>query len=212
METELNINGKIYILKEEAEDSKNNTGQDNSGYWNSGHWNSGNRNSGYWNSGNRNSGYWNSGNGNSGDRNSGYWNSGNRNSGHRNSGHWNSGHWNSGDRNSGYFNIDEPKIRIFGKETEVKIEDINFPSYLYFNLTEWIIYENITDEEKKSYPFAKWTKGYLRTYEYKKAFKNSFKKASKEDVKLTLELPNFDYEIFEDISGISKADFEKKLK
>jgi hypothetical protein len=31
------------------------------------------------------------------------------------------------------------------------------------------------------------------------------------DLRKTLELPNFDYQIFEEISGISKADFDKKL-
>ena len=86
-----------------------NSGDGNSGNWNSGNWNSGNGNSGNgnsgnWNSGNGNSGDWNSGNGNSGDGNSGNWNSGDWNSGNRNSGNWNSGDWNSGDWNSGDWN------------------------------------------------------------------------------------------------------------
>jgi len=59
----------------------------------------------------------------------------------------NSGNRNSGDWNSGYFNIDKPKIRIFGKETDIKIEDIDFPNYLFFDLIEWI---EIDDMTKKS--------------------------------------------------------------
>lgn len=152
MENELNINGKIYILKEVTQDSKNNTGKENSGYWN------------------------------------------------------------SGNGNSGHFNIDEPKLRIFGKETDIKRNDINFPSYLYLNLTEWIDFNDMTKEEKKNNPFAESTQGYLKTYKYKEVFKNVFEKASIEEIKQTLELPNFDYIIFEEISGITKKDFERRLK
>ena len=164
------------------------------------------------NSGYRNSGDMNSGNWNSGDRNSGNWNSGNWNSGYWNSGYMNSGNWNSGNWNSGYFNIDEPKVRIFGKETDIKKEDIQFPTYFYFDLTEWIGYTDMTEEEKENNSFAKYTEGYLKTYDYKEAFKNAFEKANIEEVKQTLELPNFNYTIFEEISGITKKDFERRLE
>jgi len=177
-------------------DNKNNTGDFNSGDFNPGNWNSGDYNSGNFNSGDDNSGYWNSGYDNSGD-----YNSGNRNS----------GNWNSGDRNSGFFNVDKPKIRIFGKETDIKIEDINFPNYLYFNLIKWINYKDMTEEEKINNSFAQHTKGYLKVYKYKKAFKNSFEQAKLDDIKKTLKLPNFDYKIFEKISGISKKDFDRRL-
>jgi len=55
----------------------------------------------------------------------------------------------------------------------------------------------------------------LRVYEVDKTlhknWKESFDKAGKEDVADTLKLPNFDYKIFEEISGITKEDFDKKL-
>jgi len=188
------------------EDNKNNTGNSNSGDWNSGDRNSGDSNSGY-----SNSGYRNSGDRNSGNWNSGNWNSGDSNSGDSNTGNSNSGNWNSGNRNSGYFNIDEPKVRIFGKETEIKREDINFPSWIFFDLTEWVSFQDMTDKEKENNTFAEFTQGYLKTYEYKEAFKNNFDKAGIDDIKLTLELPNFDYDIFEEISGISKSDFDDKI-
>jgi hypothetical protein len=41
--------------------------------------------------------------------------------------------------------------------------------------------------------------------------RKSFDIAEVEDVRKTLELPHFDYSMFEQISGISKEDFEKKL-
>ena len=165
-----------------------------------------NSNSWYWNSGNCNSG-----DSNSGDRNSGYWNSGNCNSGDRNS-----GNWNSGDSNSGYLNTDEPFIRIFGKETQFKFSDINkniiFPEYFCFNLTEFVDVSEMTEEEKKSYPHYSVTTGFLRVWDYKEAWKISFEKTTKKDVALTLNIPNFDYMMFEKISGITKEMIDKKME
>ena len=128
-----------------------------------------------------------------------------------NSGSCNTGDRNSGDSNSGFFNINKPKVRIFGKETDIKKEDIDFPIYLYFNLTEFIDYDDMSEEEKQNNSSAEFTKGYLKTYEYKEAFKKSFEQAEIYDIKKTLELPNFDYEIFEEISSISESDFDRRL-
>ena len=69
----------------------------------------------------------------------------------------------------------------------------------------------MTDEEKEENAFAEYTKGYLKTYEFKEAFKKSFEEAEIEDVKKTLDLPNFDYVIFGEISGISESDFDRRL-
>ena len=181
----------------------------NSGDRNSGDWNSGN-----WNSGNRNSGDENSGNWNSGDRNSGDWNSGNRNSGDRNSGDENSGNWNSGDRNSGYFNTNEPLIRIFNKETNLKITDINFPSFLYFDLNVWVSHDTATNEEKEEHKQEiEVCGGFLKTLEYKEAFRLAWDKASKKEHKKLLKLPNWNNEIFKEISGIdAEAEIEKENK
>ena len=187
-------------------DNKNNTGDNNSGNWNTGNWNTGDNNTGGNNSGNWNTGYRNTGDRNTGDNNTGY-----RNTGDNNSGDNNSGNWNTGDNNTGYFNVDTSKVRIFGKETDILRENIVFPNYFYFNITVWVEYENMNEEEKKANPFAKFTEGYLKTYGYKEAFRNSFEKASIEEIKQTLKLPNFDYGIFEEISGISKLDFDRRL-
>jgi hypothetical protein len=194
-----------------------NSGDWNSGDWNSGYWNSGYRNSGDWNSGDWNSGYWNSGDRNSGDRNSGDWNSGDRNSGDwnsgdRNSGYWNSGDWNSGNWNSGFLNSNTPKIRIFNKFTNLKKEEITFPSWFFFNLTSWVSDNEMSEQEKKENPYYETTKGFLKKIDYKEAWKKSFNEADINDLKLTLKLPNFDYKIFEEITGISKEDFDKRLK
>jgi len=172
----------------------------NTGSGNSGNRNSGNRNSGNRNSGDGNSGDWNSGNRNSGDGNSGYWNSGDWNSGDWNSGDGNSGNWNSGSRNSGFLNTNKPKIRIFNKETD--IEDINFPDFFYFDLCVWVNESEMSEQEKKDNPNFYVTQGYLKTYDYKEAWKLSYEKASESDKKKVFDLPNFDAEIFYEITGI----------
>ena len=164
-----------------------NSGNGNSGDRNSGNCNSGDFNSGYRNSGNYNSGYRNSGNGNSGNGNSGYfncgnYNSGDYNSGNCNSGNFNSGKWNKGNYQTGYFCIGEPKVVIFNKETDVKRDDIHFPIWIYVNSID------------------------------SQSWRKAFDEADIDDVAKTLKLPNFDYEIFEEITGISKADFDTKLK
>ena len=186
-----------------------NSGNLNSGNWNSGNWNSGDCNSGNWNSGNRNSGDCNSGDCNSGNRNSGNWNSGNRNSGNWNSGNRNSGNWNSGNRNSGYFNVDSPLIRIFGKETDVKIENIHFPDWLYFSLTQWVSHDTANDEEKKEHEREiELSGGFLKVLDYKEAFRLAWSKAEFSERKKLFSLPNWNNEIFMQISGI---DAEKEI-
>ena len=221
IENYLAENNAIYCQKIYNRNSGNrnsgyrNSGDMNFGYRNSGDMNSGNWNSGNGNSGDMNSGNWNSGDGNSGNWNSGNWNSGNGNSGNRNSGDgnsgdMNSGNWNSGNRNSGYFNTTEPKRWFFNKLTDRK--QFVFPDYFFFNLIESVSVDNMTKQEKNKYPDYKITTGFLRVYGYKEAWKRSFEKANKEDVKKTLELPNFNYKIFEEITGISKKMLNKKLK
>ena len=151
-----------------------NSGHHNSGNYNSGNRNSGNRNSGDYNSGDYNSGYNNSGNRNSGNYNSGHHNSGNRNSGDYNSGNRNSGSYNSGNYHTGFFNIDpNPPILVFGKQCDRKVwEDSKKPQFFFY-----------LNESKESWAEA-------------------WEKASEEDKKLVKQLPNFDADIFFQITGI----------
>jgi len=190
----------------------------NSGNCNSGRWNSGNYNSGDCNSGNCNSGRWNSGNYNSGDCNSGFYNSGHCNSGRWNSGNYNSGHCNSGNCNSGrcnsgFFNTDEPNIRMFNKPTDKKRRDINIPDFCYIALTKWVRADDMTDTEKQEHPSYETTGGYLQTYDYKEAWRMSWDNADEEDRKAILDLPNFDADIFLEITGIDvRVEFAEKVE
>ena len=202
-----------------------NTGANNSGFGNIGDWNSGSRNSGdcntgYGNSGDNNSGNHNSGSRNSGDCNTGYGNSGDWNSGNHNSGNWNSGSRNSGDCNSGNFNTGNWNAGIFNTgaceyafafNQLVKKQDLeylpNIP-FLRFNLVEWIPEKHMLPEEKKQHPEYVTTGGYLKKYDYKEAFRKSFEEAKRlldwpEQLKRLKALPNFNFKIFEEISGIT---------
>ena len=174
--------------------------------------NSGDCNSGYYNSGNHNSGNHDSGNWNSGNSNSGDCNSGNRNSGNRNSGNWNSGNWNSGNRNSGFFNSNESFVRMFNKETNLYARDIDFPNFLFFDLTVWVSHDTATLEEKEEHKKEIETcGGFLKTLEYKEAFRLAWDKEDKEDHMKLLSLPNWDNEIFKEISGIdAEAEIAKE--
>ena len=127
-------------------------------------------------------------------------NIGKDNTGRENTGNRNTGDWNTGDRNSGFLNTDTPKIRIFNKETDATI--INFPGYFYFDLCQWISFNDMTDEEKAKHPKAKTTDGYLKVLDYKEAWKQSFAKASEREIEQTKALPNFDAQIFFEITGI----------
>lgn len=145
---------------------------------------------------------------NTGNKNSGYGNSGDWNSGHRNSGNKNSGDW-----NSGYLNTNESKVRIFNKETDVAREDIDFPDYFFFDLTIWIDEADMTDKEKEENDQYKVMGGYIKTYEYKEAWRNAWDSATDEDRQKTLELPNWNNEIFKEIAGIDvEAELNSKPK
>ena len=144
---------------------------------------------------------------NSGDRNSG-----NRNSGDCNSGDWNSGDWNSGNRNSGYFNSDTSFVRMFNKETDKKFGEIDFPNFLYFDTAIWVSHDTATDKEKELHKEEIETcGGFLKTLDYKKAFRLAWDKADKEEHKELLTLPNWNNEIFREISGIdAEAEIAKE--
>jgi len=165
----------------EGNSGDRNSGDRNSGNYNSGKWNSGNGNSGYMNSGDCNSGNRNSGNRNYGNRNSGNWNpgymnSGDGNSGDRNSGNRNSGDWNSCDNSSGFLNTkSEDTIQVFNKPCLREVlEDADIPDFFYFESGD----------------------------DYKQSWQDSYNTADEEDRNKVKLLPNFDAEVFFELTGI----------
>ena len=60
----------------------------------------------------------------------------------------------------------------------------------------------MTDDEKKENPKFYVAKGYLKEISLKESWKIEWEKASEEDKELLKNLPNFNAEVFEEISGI----------
>ena len=206
-----------------------NSGDWNSGDYNSGDCNSGNKNSGDYNSGNRNSGNKNSGDYNSGNRNSGNWNSGNRNSGYYNNGSCNSGDYNSGDGNSGddnrgdwnsgdwnktcfsngCFNTELPKIFLFNKPSDWTYQDWSDSDACYIlmdcpsNILAWVLDDDMTDKEKKEHPEYSVTGGFLKNIEREGERQEWWDGLTKERKNIVMSLPNFDKNIFKEITGIT---------
>jgi len=200
------VTDKIKIVRELTWDEMlqlANTGKGNSGLKNSGDRNTGDRNSGDVNSGYRNSGDRNSGDLNSGDLNSGY-----RNSGDLNSGDLNSGDLNSGYRNSGVFctRKREDTVPMFNKDSGMTWDEwYDHPAYdasHRLTITEWVSWDRMTDEEKKKHPKAFVPEGYVKAYTYYEAWANLWGTMSDSEKELFKTLPNFDPEIFEEITGI----------
>ena len=133
-------------------------------------------------------------------------NTGLGNSGYRNSGDGNSGGGNGCNYETGFFNSKEGTIRIFNKDSGLSRDEFyqkfTIPSCLYFDLTEWIDSENMTDKEKENNPKYETTEGYLKTLTYKEASVKSISKATDEEKEQIRALPNYDPDIFEEIFGI----------
>ena len=192
---------KIHIIREltwhEVLDIAN-TGKDCTGICNNGSRNSGNYNNGNWNSGDCNSGNCNSGNKNSG----------NCNSGDRNSGTYNSGDWNKTSFSAGCFNTKEQKIVMFNKLSNWTIRDWrssnarNLLNKIPRNDVEWICANEMTEEEKKAHPEYEITGGYLKILDERNSSQIWWDGLTSRDKNIIKQLPNFDAEIFYEITGI----------
>lgn len=212
----------------------------NIGKYNLGSYNIGNINVGDFNIGSINSGNYNSGNANVGDYNLGHYNSGNNNIGHENLGnfnvgcdnignyntgignltHYNTGDFNTGNFNTGVFNTTSECIRMFNKDTNLTYDewlssDVRKILINNFNLTEWVKAEDMTDIEKTKHIEHVLLRGYLKVYTYKQAWKNLWDKITQEEKEKIMSLPNFDKDIFQEITGIDVSimhDNEKNIK
>ena len=78
----------------------------------------------------------------------------------------------------------------------------------------WVSHDTATEEEKERYKNEIETcGGFIKTLKYKEAFRLAWDKANKEEHKKLLNLPNWDNEIFKEISGIdAEVEIEKENK
>jgi len=137
--------------------------------------------------------------------NSGKNNSGRRNSGNYNSGYFNSGNYNYGDHNSGDYNFGDHN---FGDYNHNQFNYGNF-NYGYHSNKFYCFDQPCSPEiwEKAKLPeFLKFIPDW--SLSYKNNFRKAWKTASETDKKLLEKLPNFNWEIFTDITGIEKSERE----
>ena len=179
------------------------TGLENTGDCNTGNRNTGNCNTGDWNTGDWNTGNRNTGNRNTGNRNTGDWNTGNRNTGNRNT-----GDCNKSSCNTGCFNTEEQKIMLFNKPSNMTYNDwlISDARYLLNQIpkdvVEWVYEDDMTDEEKETYPTYKTTGGYLKVLDESECGQIWWDSLTDDKKKIIKSIPNFDAEIFEQCTGI----------
>ena len=185
-----------------------NTGNCNTGNCNTGNWNTGDRNTGDWNTGDRNTGDWNTGDCNTGDRNTGDRNTGNRNTGDRNTGDWNTGDWNSCNQSTGCFCTVQQPIMFFNKPSTWSFEDWLRSDARYLmnqipkKVVEWVYSEDMTDEEKSAHPSHETTGGYLKVLDESECGQIWWDGLSEHNRNIIRALPNFDPDIFEQVTGI----------
>lgn len=200
-----------------------NTGYKNIGDWNTGDWNTGNKNTGecntgdwnvgdyntqHGNSGNMNTGNFNTGNCNAGNRNTGDRNTGNDNTGDWNTGHQNTGDWNASSYNTGCFNTEEQTIMLFNKPSDMTYVDwMTSEAKALLNripksFVEWVITEDMTDEEKAAHPTYKTTGGYLKELDATDCCQLWWDNLSLKEKDTIRAIPNFDPDIFYECTGI----------
>ena len=191
IEREINWNEVLAIVNTgENCTGLGNIGNDNSGIYNNGNCNKGSCNDGSYNDGSYNNGSYNSGNGNSGNYNSGHHNNGNDNSGSynngcRNSGNYNNGNYNISDYSNGCFNTKQTKMFLFNQLSNWTLED-------WYNSkasTILDVYVSVSLIEK--------TKEEIFEQQ-----QQNWNQLSQEQKNIVMAIPNFDKEIFKEITGI----------
>lgn len=70
------------------------------------------------------------------------------------------------------------------------------------DLTVFVKSDIMTDEEKEENPKHETIGGYLKTIPYKEAWSNFWGNLSEDDKKHFTTLPNFDKEVFKEITGV----------
>ena len=132
-------------------------------------------------------------------------NTGKGNTGYLNSGNWNSGNLNSTNYSSGVFNSKEETITMFNKPTNMTLREFRNSKYALalrkgFELTKWIDHEDLPEEEQTEKTRA--CGGKLITKSYKQAWAEKWEITSEEDKSIIKSMPNFDSEVFFEITGI----------
>ena len=131
------------------------------------------------------------------------------NKGNCNTGNCNTGDFNKTSYSTGCFNTQEQTILMFNKPSSWTIGDwkdskaYEILNKMPTNELEWIELANMSDDEKELYPSCETTGGYLKnikvTVEDKQKWWNDLSESNRKEV---LSLPNFDKNVFKEITGI----------
>ena len=130
------------------------------------------------------------------------------NSGNRNSGNRNSGDWNKTCFSNGCFNTESPKIFLFNKPSDWTYRDwLNSEARMILNdipsnVLEWILSDDMTDEEKVAHPEHQVTEGFLKHIERETGRQMWWDGLPDWEKEIIMNLPNFDKDIFKEITGI----------
>lgn len=134
------------------------------------------------------------------------------NTGKENTGDWNTGNCNTGDFNmtnnaTGCFCTEKQTMMFFDKPStwtfkDWKHSDAYRALFGHIDLTKWVSYEDMTDVEKAEHPESEATGGYLKELDYKLACCEGWVKMTDDEKQAVKNLPNFDAEKFEQITGI----------
>ena len=129
------------------------------------------------------------------------------NTGKGNTGLGNAGYSNAGNDNAGAFNnLDKPNYIMFNKPSVWSYEDfVNSKACRLLSQVEttmWVPDYKMSDKEKELYPYFKTTEGYSKNIPYKEAFQNSWNNWSEDSKSEFKSLPNFDANVFFDITGV----------
>lgn len=135
-------------------------------------------------------------------------NLGKGNAGLCNSGDCNSGDWNKTNFSNGCFNTEEPKIFLFNKPSDWTYRDwLNSDARCLLNqiprnVVDWIWSDDMTDEEKEQHPEYEVVGGYLKILDESECGQLWWDSLSERYKNIIKAMPNFDKEIFEDVTGI----------
>ena len=120
----------------------------------------------------------------------------------------NSGDWNKTNFSNGCFNTEEPKIFLFNKPSDWTYRDWLNSDARYLlnqiprNVVDWIWLDNMTDEEKEQHPEYEVVGGYLKILDESECGQLWWDSLSERYKNIIKAMPNFDKEIFEDVTGI----------
>ena len=96
-------------------------------------------------------------------------------------------------------------MRFFNKDSNVTYSEFAKSRMVYpdLKITSWVSYKDLPENEQNT--DTKNMDGKLKTLSYKEAWKEYWNRASDDDKKWFMSLPNFDAKIFEEITGINVA-------